>query len=181
VSRLTELIAKAKAQDPQFGADLEREFRALSSRLSFDLNFERHRPEAVELTQRPVRRGDKVRILPPRGSTARGLQFSQVLVRLSQDRDVELLLGDQPLEPSVLDLELLQPPRLLRLHAAVLVAPAVEGVLAHAEVLQHLRHRAARREHGVGLAKLVDDLFRCVSCPFHRESPGPSRGWSGLS
>ena len=74
MSRLTDLIAKAKANDPQLGADLEREFRALSSRLSFGLNFERHRPEAVELPQRPVRRGDKVRVLPPRGSTAKGDQ-----------------------------------------------------------------------------------------------------------
>jgi hypothetical protein len=117
-------------------------------------------------------------------SVARGLRCSQVLVRLPQDRDVELLLGDQPLEPSVLDLELLQPLRLLRLHAAVPVASAVEGLLAHAEVLQHLRHRAARREHGVGLAELVDHLLRCVSCPFHRESrglPRPSRGRSGLA
>ncbi len=72
MSRITELIAKAKAQDPQFGADLEQEFRALSSRLSFGLNFERHRPEAVDLPQRPVRSGDKVRVLPPRGSTAKG-------------------------------------------------------------------------------------------------------------
>lgn len=74
MSRLIDLIANAKAKDPQFGADLEREFRALSSRLSFGLNFERHRPEAVELPQRLVRRGDKVRVLPPRGSTAKGDQ-----------------------------------------------------------------------------------------------------------
>jgi len=74
VSRLTELIAKAKGEDQQLGADLEREFRALSSRLSFGLNFERHRPEAVELPQRPVRRGDKVRVLPPRGETKKGDQ-----------------------------------------------------------------------------------------------------------
>lgn len=72
MSRLTDLIAKAKAEDPQLGADLEREFRALSSRLPFGLNFERHRPEAVELPQRPVRRGDKVRVLTPRGSMAKG-------------------------------------------------------------------------------------------------------------
>lgn len=64
MSRLTDLIAKTKAKDPQLGADLEREFRALSSRLSFGLNFERHRPEAVELPHRPVRKGDKVRVLP---------------------------------------------------------------------------------------------------------------------
>jgi adenine-specific DNA-methyltransferase len=74
VSRLTDLIAQAKAKDPQMGMDLEREFKALSSRLAFGLNFERHRPEAVELPRRPVRRGDKVRVLPERGSTVKGDQ-----------------------------------------------------------------------------------------------------------
>ena len=74
MSRLTDLIAQAKAKDPQLGADLDREFRQLSSRLPFGLNFERHRPEAVELPQRPIRKGDKVRVLPPRGSTKKGDQ-----------------------------------------------------------------------------------------------------------
>jgi len=72
VSRLTDLIAQAKAKDAQMGADLEREFRALSSRLPFGLNFERHRPEAVELPLRPIRKGDKVRVLPERGSNKKG-------------------------------------------------------------------------------------------------------------
>src|SRR5262245_40203092 len=54
------------------GVDLEREFQALSSRLPFGLNFERHRPEAVELPQRAVRKGDKVRVLPERGSSRKG-------------------------------------------------------------------------------------------------------------
>jgi adenine-specific DNA-methyltransferase len=71
VSRLTDLIAQAKAKDPQMGADLDREFKVLSSRLPYGLNFERHRPEAVELPQRPIRKGDKVRVLPERGSTAK--------------------------------------------------------------------------------------------------------------
>ena len=74
MSRLTDLIAATKAKDPTLGAELEREFKALSSRRQFGLNFERHRPEAVELPQRPVRKGDKVRTLPPRGSTERGDQ-----------------------------------------------------------------------------------------------------------
>jgi len=56
------------------GADLEREFKALSSRRAYGLNFERHRPEAVELPQRIPRKGDKVRVLPQRGSTNRGDQ-----------------------------------------------------------------------------------------------------------
>ncbi len=72
MSRLTDLIAQAKAKDPQMGADLDREFKALSSRRSFGLNFERHKPEVVELPERPVRKGDKVRVLPERGSTAKG-------------------------------------------------------------------------------------------------------------
>lgn len=72
MSRLTDLIAQAKAKDAGLGVELEREFKALSSRLPFGLNFERHRPEAVELPLRPVRKGDKVRILPPRGSTKAG-------------------------------------------------------------------------------------------------------------
>ncbi|WP_431019093.1 site-specific DNA-methyltransferase [Burkholderia cepacia] len=72
MSRLTDLIAQAKAKDQKLGADLDREFKALSSRLPFGLNFERHRPEAVELPQRPVRKGDKVRVLPPRGTVKVG-------------------------------------------------------------------------------------------------------------
>ena len=74
MSRLTDLIAHAKAKDAQLGADLEREFKALSSRLPFGLNFERHSPEAVELPLRPIRKGDKVRVLPERGANKKGDQ-----------------------------------------------------------------------------------------------------------
>jgi adenine-specific DNA-methyltransferase len=72
LSRLTDLIAHAKAKDPQLGADLDKEFKVLSARLPFGLNFERHRPEAVELPLRLIRKSDKVRVLPPRGSTKKG-------------------------------------------------------------------------------------------------------------
>ncbi|HDH7822399.1 TPA: site-specific DNA-methyltransferase [Raoultella planticola] len=74
MSRLTDLLAKAKAKDPVLGAELDREFKILSSRLPFGLNFERHSPEAVELPLRPVRKGDKVRILPERGAIKKGDQ-----------------------------------------------------------------------------------------------------------
>lgn len=74
MSRLTDLIAQAKAKDPKLGADLDQEFKHLSSRVPFGLNFERHRPEAVDLPQRPIRKGDKVRVRPPRGSTKKGDQ-----------------------------------------------------------------------------------------------------------
>ncbi len=82
MSRLTDLIAQAKAKDSQFGADLEREVKALSSRLPFGLNFERHSPEAVELPLRPIRKSDKVRVLPLRGSVKKGDQ------RLWQVKDI---------------------------------------------------------------------------------------------
>src|SRR5206468_1020534 len=53
--------------DPRLAKDLQRETDALTERLAFGLNFERHVPEAVELPGRPVRKNDKVRILPDRG------------------------------------------------------------------------------------------------------------------
>jgi len=96
VSRLTDLIAQTKAKNPQLGADLDREFKILSSRLPFGLNFERHSPEAVELPQRVIRKGDKVRVLPERGSIKRGDQ------RLWQVRSI-LKAGDS----KVAELELL--------------------------------------------------------------------------
>ena len=74
MSRLTDLIAQAKAKDDELGKELEREFNVLANRRSFGLNFERHRPESVELSGQPVRKGDKVRILPPRGETKKGDQ-----------------------------------------------------------------------------------------------------------
>lgn len=74
MSRLTDLIAQAKAKDTALGNELEWEFKTLANRRAFGLNFERHRPESVELPGRPVRNGDKVRVLPPRGETKKGDQ-----------------------------------------------------------------------------------------------------------
>ena len=67
MSRLSNLLRQVQTQDPQLAADLKREVEALSSRRAFGLNFERHIPETVELPNRTVRRGDKVRFLPERG------------------------------------------------------------------------------------------------------------------
>jgi len=74
VSRLSELLRLARKADPQLGADLEAEIRALTKRRTFGLVFEQHQPEAVELPGRSARRGDKVRLLPPRGETKAGDQ-----------------------------------------------------------------------------------------------------------
>ncbi len=104
MSRLTDLIAQAKAKDPKLGEDLDREFRALSSRLPFGLNFERHSPEVVELPLRPIRKGDKVRVLPERGSTKKGdqrLWQVKTIHKAKKLADLELLDTDNPETKSV--------------------------------------------------------------------------------
>ena len=104
MSRLTDLLAKAKAKDSQLGADLEREFKLLSSRLPFGLNFERHSPEAVELPLRPVRKGDKVRVLPDRGSVKKGdqrLWQVKAIHKATKVADLELLDTAEPEMQSV--------------------------------------------------------------------------------
>ncbi|WLS08461.1 DNA methyltransferase [Shinella sumterensis] len=92
MSRLTDLIARAKARDSALGDELEREFKALASRRAFGLNFERHRPESVELPGRPVRRGDKVRILPPRGSVQRPDQRLWRVKRIDGEGEARMAL-----------------------------------------------------------------------------------------
>lgn len=67
MSRLNDLLRQVANTDPQLAKDLQRETDALVDRRAFGLNFERHVPEAVELPGRPVRKNDKVRILPERG------------------------------------------------------------------------------------------------------------------
>lgn len=104
MSRLTDLLAKAKAKDSQLGADLEREFKLLSSRLPFGLNFERHSPEAVELPLRPVRKGDKVRVQPDRGSAKKGdqrLWQVKAIHKATKVADLELLDTAEPEMQSV--------------------------------------------------------------------------------
>jgi len=101
MSRLTDLLARAKARDAQLGAELEREFRVLSERRAFGLNFERHQPEAVELPNRPVRKGDKVRALPPRGETKKGdqrLWLVKETAKNAGDRIARLSLIDDEAE-----------------------------------------------------------------------------------
>lgn len=73
MSRLSSLLAHVEAVDPDLCADLRREFEALSGRRAFGLNFEHHIPETVELPNRPIRRGDKVRFLSERGQQPHGV------------------------------------------------------------------------------------------------------------
>lgn len=87
MSRLTELLRQARKADKQLGDDLEKEFAALMKRRTFGLVFEQHQPEAVELPGRAVRRGDKVRVLPPRGEVKQG---DQRLWRVEQIERLEV-------------------------------------------------------------------------------------------
>ena len=87
MSRLTDLIKQAKAKDASLGNELEREFKALANRRQFGLNFERHAPENVELPGRPIRKGDKVRVLPPRGDSSRGDQRLWRVIKINSKDD----------------------------------------------------------------------------------------------
>jgi adenine-specific DNA-methyltransferase len=71
------------------------------------LNFERHSPEAVELPLRPIRKGDKVRVLPERCSTKKGDQRLWQVKAIHKEKNMaELeLLGSAEVEtqPVALD------------------------------------------------------------------------------
>lgn len=95
MSTLNDLLRQVEKTDKQLAADLKREVRALESRRAFGLNFERHTPESVELPDRPVRKGDKVRLLPERGakpnSVDEGLWWVKAIRREENGRIAELV------------------------------------------------------------------------------------------
>lgn len=90
MSRLSDLLRAASQLDPQLAKDLEEEIQPLQKRLPFGLNFERHAPEAVELAGHKIRKGSKVRILPPRGA---GGQGDRRLWRVDSIADGEAVLS----------------------------------------------------------------------------------------
>jgi len=90
MSRLTDLIARTKVKDAALGQELEAEFKILSAHRAFGLNFERHRPENVELPGRIIRKGDKVRILETRGSTKKGDQRLWRVKKIQKTGDISV-------------------------------------------------------------------------------------------
>lgn len=106
MSRLSDLLAVVKSKDTELGLELEREFKALSNRLHFGLNFERHRPEAVELPLRKVRKGDKVRVLPPRGEVKKGDQRLWLVKSINRnDKTAHIeLIGYEEVDEKVVEL-----------------------------------------------------------------------------
>lgn len=105
MSRLTDLLRAAKQLDPQLGRDLEDEIQPLQKRLPFGLNFERHAPEAVELAGHKIRKGSKVRVLSPRGSTARGDQRLWRVDKIVDDAAEISLLDSSGGEPRTLPVD----------------------------------------------------------------------------
>lgn len=103
MSRLSNLLRQVEAKDPQLAEDLAREVKTLSQRRQFGLNFERHVPETVELYGRPVRKGDKVRFLAPRGEPARSVDPGLWLVTGIKRKDGTRIADLAPAEWAAAD------------------------------------------------------------------------------
>lgn len=105
MSRLNDLLRQLRLEKPDLANDLQREFDAVADRRSFGLNFERHVPEAVELPGRTVRKGDKVRVLPPRGEprTAENQRLWRVIGTAKRDgaRVADLVSTDDTEEKAI--------------------------------------------------------------------------------
>ena len=87
MSRLTDLLGQLKKSNVGLASELEKEFKILSSRREFGLNFERHKPEVVDLPLRKIRKGDKVRILPERGKGERTDDNLWVVKRIVKNKN----------------------------------------------------------------------------------------------
>lgn len=82
-NELRSLLERVAETDPGTAKELRRHIDALQSRQQFGLSFERHLPESVSLTGRPIAVGDKVRFLPPRGETTVESRATWVVTELS--------------------------------------------------------------------------------------------------
>ena len=66
---LNNLLYRVERVDRSLAAELRQQINTLAKRREFGLNFEKHKPETVELYGRTVRAGDKVRLVNPAAST----------------------------------------------------------------------------------------------------------------
>ena len=99
--------------------------------------------------------------------------------------DLEFLVGDDPLQPRVLALQLAQPFGVVGLHPAVLVAPAVVGLLRDLDLLRCLGERLPLTGQPLHLPQLAHDLLRRVPASFHRDvllcPPSRAKGLSSTA
>src|SRR5690606_33056061 len=78
-------------------------------------------------------------------------------------------------KPFVLLLEILQLPKLVTAHAAILLTPPVERQLGNADLANSIRHRHALAAQNLNLPKLRDDLVGLVSLVCHCGPPSWSK------
>ncbi len=78
---------------------------------------------------------------------------------------VERAIGQQLLQPGILQFEFLQTFGFTRLHPAVLLKPTMECRLADLKSLQHLANRLACIEKPICFLEFVDNLLRRVTTP----------------
>src|SRR3546814_12746254 len=84
--------------------------------------------------------------------SAAGAQGSEVSTsRLLQDQLVERQVGDRPPEPKILLLQILHAPRMVGLQTAILLAPAIIGLLGDRDPPTRIRHRPAPRQPALSL------------------------------
>src|SRR5690606_39562374 len=93
----------------------------------------------------------------PRGD-GRGLKSQ--LRRLLQDRLVQREVRDKPLQPRVLSLQILHPPRLIDLQAAIFLAPPIKRLLRYPDLSASLDGSRASSDQHIGFTQLRDNLFR---------------------
>ncbi len=100
------------------------------------------------------------------------------LRQLPEHVDIQGLIRDQLLQPNVLGLELLQPLRIIGLHAAVLGEPPVPGRLCDLKVPAHLIQPLAGGQKPVPLSEFANNLIRRMPPPLGSHDvipPSPKR------
>src|SRR5690606_39180006 len=88
---------------------------------------------------------------------------------------VQRQIGHRLAKPFVLLLEILQLPKLVTAHAAILLAPPVIRQLRNADLANRIRHRHALPAQNLSLPKLRDDLVGLVSLVCHCGPPSWSK------
>ena len=84
------LLERVESTDPATAKELRRHIDSLQGRRQFGLNFERHTPESVALTGRPISVGDKVRFLPERGKAAAESDATWLVTALSGPKGAKI-------------------------------------------------------------------------------------------
>ena len=120
---------------------------------------------------RPPLRHPEPRLEPLNGHPAAVRGHHSPSASSSGHRLVQLRLRQQLLQPGVLRLQLLEPPRVAGAHARIGPPPPVPGRLGDLQMPEHLGQVAARSEHPLALADLANRLLRTMASPLHRGHP----------